>query len=257
MKRKLLVLILASTALASCRREAAPAPKIQGDLIAPPPPVAAVAAAANDETTNPPGRHRHPKPPPTQVRMVRDAYILATDTNAWNGALPSGTKGSAADLARTNLPSVNNLPGLDVNLPGYDDVSFATLGGFDFVLTKEMADGGAATADIIARAEAQIPTAIRSLDGRKTVIKGFLLPVRMNDSLAVEFLLMRNQSMCCYGVAPKVNEWITVKLSGKGVEPIMDRPIAVAGVLHVGPIVENGCLAGIYSLDGEKVITTF
>jgi hypothetical protein len=79
----------------------------------------------------------------------------------------------------------------------------------------------------------------------------------MNDSLAVEFLLMRNQSMCCYGVPPKVNEWITVHLGGKGVKPVMDQPIAVAGVLHVGPIEENGCLAGIYSLDGEQVITSF
>jgi hypothetical protein len=38
---------------------------------------------------------------------------------------------------------------------------------------------------------------------------------------------------------------------------MMDQPIAVAGVLHVGPIEENGSLAGIYRLDGEKVITPF
>ncbi len=63
--------------------------------------------------------------------------------------------------------------------------------------------------------------------------------------------------MCCYGVPPKVNEWITVELNGKGVKPVMDQPITVAGVLHVGPIEENGCLAGIYRMDGEKVIAPF
>lgn len=92
------------------------------------------------------------------------------------------------------------------------------------------------------------------LDGKKVIVQGFLLPVKMDDGLTVEFLLMRNQSMCCYGVPPKINEWITVRMKGKGVKPVMDQPIAVAGTLHVGPIQENGLLTGIYTLDCERVI---
>jgi hypothetical protein len=95
------------------------------------------------------------------------------------------------------------------------------------------------------------------LDGKKVVIQGFLLPVKMDDGLAVEFLLMRNQSMCCYGVPPKINEWISVKMTGKGVKAVMDQPIAVVGTLHVGPALENGLLTGIYDLDGEKIIGPF
>jgi hypothetical protein len=37
----------------------------------------------------------------------------------------------------------------------------------------------------------------------------------------------------------------------------MDQPIAVAGVLHVGPIMENGSLAGIYRLDADKISAPF
>ena len=185
--------------------------------------------------------------------MVMAEYVQLTQTNDWTGTMPSGTKGSAADLAKTNLPSVSSIAGLAREVPGYADVTFERLAGFDFVLTKEMADGTSDLMDIGRRAKAQIPASISAFDGKKVVIEGFLLPVKMNDSLAVEFLLMRNQSMCCYGVPPKVNEWITVRLGGKGVKPVMDQPIAVAGVLHVGPIEENGCLAGIYRLDGEKV----
>ena len=33
--------------------------------------------------------------------------------------------------------------------------------------------------------------------------------------------------------------------------------MAVAGVLRVGPVEENGCLAGIYRLEGEKAVTSF
>jgi hypothetical protein len=60
--------------------------------------------------------------------------------------------------------------------------------------------------------------------------------------------------MCCYGVPPKINEWITVQMTGKGVKPVMDQPIAVVGTLYVGPTQENGFLTGIYSMKGEKVI---
>ncbi len=207
--------------------------------------------------TNSPAKRKHPKPASTQRRMVMAEFVQLTQTNYWTGAMPSGTKGSAADLAKTNLPSVNSLPGAMQEVPGYAAVTFDRLAGFNFVLTKEMTDGSGNPKDMANQVKAQIAAMVSSLDVKKVVIEGFLLPVKMNDSLAVEFLLMRNQSMCCYGVPPKVNEWITVQLKGKGVKPVMDQPVAVAGVLHVGPIVENGCLAGIYRLDGDKAIAPF
>lgn len=160
--------------------------------------------------------------------------------------MASGTAGTAEDLAKTNLPSITSMAVADVHVPGYRNISFRELGGFSLDLTEDVGKAGA-----------QIPASVRSLDGGKVVIQGFLLPVKMNNGLAVEFLIMRNQSMCCYGVAPKINEWITVRLNGEGVKPVMDQPIAVAGVLHVGPILENGALSGIYSIDADKVSVPF
>jgi hypothetical protein len=58
-------------------------------------------------------------------------------------------------------------------------------------------------------------------------------------------------------VPPKINEWISVRMTGKGVKAIMDRPIVVAGTLHVGPSQENGLLADIYALDGDRVLEPF
>jgi predicted small lipoprotein YifL len=248
--------LLAVIAMTSCGRNSGPSnlppSKIHGDPIEPTA-VAEHAPLPAEETNGLPKR-KHPKPASTQRRMVMAEFVQLTQTNDWTGPMPSGTKGSAADLAKTNLPSVSSIAGLAREVPGYADVTFERLAGFDFVLTKEMADGTGSPKDIYSRAKAQIPAEILAFDGEKVVIEGFLLPVKMKDSLAVEFLLMRNQSMCCYGVPPKVNEWISVQVSGRGVKPIMDQPIAVAGVLHVGPIEENGCLAGIYRLDADKVI---
>jgi hypothetical protein len=233
-------------------RAPAPAAEIHGELIQP----AALADSdvANQNPTNNPPKRKHPKPPSVQVRMVMSQLAPSGQADGNGLAISGGTLGTAADLAKTNLTSASSLPAIRATPAGYQEVNFSTLSGFDFALSKEIADGSANPALTAATAKAQIPQSVQSLDGKKTVIQGFLLPVKMDDGLAVEFLLMRNQSMCCYGVPPKVNEWITVQMNGKGVRPVMDQPIAVIGTLHVGPTQENGFLTGIYNLDGEKVI---
>jgi hypothetical protein len=174
---------------------------------------------------------------------------VADDTNA----AIAGTAGTAADWAKIKVQRSTNPPPIEARVPGYSNITFATLGGFDFGLDQEIASG-TNFAETAAQARSRIPQSIQALDGSKALIEGFLLPVKMNNGLAIEFLLMRNQSMCCYGVAPKINEWVTVLLKGEGVKPVMDRPLAVAGTLHVGPTLENGLLTGIFVLDGEKVV---
>jgi hypothetical protein len=99
----------------------------------------------------------------------------------------------------------------------------------------------------------QIPDDIRKLDGQQVGIRGFLLPVKMNDGLAVEFLLMRDRSFCCYGAPPKINQWITVRMRYRGVKPVMDQVITVYGTLHVAEMRENGYLVGIYALSADKI----
>jgi hypothetical protein len=127
---------------------------------------------------------------------------------------------------------------------GYLKVGFERLGSFPFV-------GDCSTVSAAAT-EAQIPAAIKKLNGQKVVVTGFMLPVKMgnNDELTTEFLLLKSQLLCCYGVAPQANEWVLVERP-KGVKPLMDVPISFRGTLHVGAMFENGYLTGIYSLDGE------
>jgi hypothetical protein len=200
--------------------------------------------------SNAPPKRKHDKPASVQRRMLMAQLAQSADDT--NAAI-TGTAGTAADWAKIKARGLTNLPPIEVSAPGYSNITFATLGGFNFGLEKEIVRGTDAT-ETSAQARSRIPQEIQSLDGRKAVIEGFLLPVKMNNGLAIEFLLMRNQSMCCYGVAPRINEWVTVLLKGEGVKPLMDRPVAVAGTLHVGPTLENGLLTGIYVLDGEKVI---
>ena len=48
-----------------------------------------------------------------------------------------------------------------------------------------------------------------------------------------------------------------MRTTSSGVKPVMDQPVTVMGTLHVGPIEENGSLAGIYRLDARKVVDPF
>lgn len=94
---------------------------------------------------------------------------------------------------------------------------------------------------------------MKALDEKQVATQGFMLPLKMKDGLAVDFLLLKNQTGCCFGGIPAVNEWIQVRTTGKGVKPLMDEPITVFGTLHVGEILENGYLSGIYQMDCEKI----
>jgi hypothetical protein len=149
------------------------------------------------------------------------------------------TVGAAPVASATPAPAT-----APVVADGYLKVGFDQLGSFPFV-------GDCATVSAAAT-EAQIPTAIKKLNGQKVIVTGFMLPVKMstNDGLTTEFLLLRSQLLCCYGIAPQANEWVLVERP-KGVKPLMDVPISFRGTLHVGAMFENGYLTGIYSLNGE------
>lgn len=100
--------------------------------------------------------------------------------------------------------------------------------------------------------EEQIPAKVKEWNGKKAIVTGFMLPVKMDNGLVTEFLLVKDAMMCCYGTVPNMNEWVVVKM-GKGVKPLMDVPISFHGQLKVGAMFENGYMTGIYALDGEKM----
>ena len=159
---------------------------------------------------------------------------------AWCGVgevlgAPDATPGAGATPAPAGPPEM---------VDGYLKVGFDRLGSFPFLGSNSTAPAAAA--------EARIPADIKKFDGRKVIVTGFMLPIKMSgdDEYTTEFLLLKSQLLCCYGIAPQANEWVLVERP-KGVKPLMDVPISFRGTLHVGAMFENGYLTGIYSLDGE------
>ena len=135
----------------------------------------------------------------------------------------------------------------------YQLVTFEKLASFEFDMSEDVLDGSKDLETARGKAEAQIPDTIKSYNQQAVALQGFMLPLKVEGGLVTEFLIMRDQSMCCFGTVPKINEWVSVKMSNDGVKPVMDQPVTIYGKLHVGDMRENGYLVGIYKMDGDKL----
>jgi hypothetical protein len=131
----------------------------------------------------------------------------------------------------------------------YTPVGFDQLASYEFTPPDTDPAPGASKDET----QRQIPDKIKALDERKVAVTGFMLPVKMDNGLVKEFLLVKDPMMCCYGVMPKINEWVVVKMTGAGVKPLMDVPITFEGKLRVGAMYENGYLTGVYLLEGDRM----
>jgi hypothetical protein len=167
--------------------------------------------------------------------------------------LPISTNGNTFHPLTTNVPVEQTSREKQSQKETYEPIGFDKLSTYRFDLTKEMVDGQPDPLTASLKISEEIPKKVKAFDGKLVASKGFMLPVKVENGLVYEFLLLKSQSACCYGIMPKINEWINVRLGGHGVKAIMDQPITVYGTLHVGETRENGLLTAIYRIDGEKV----
>ena len=162
------------------------------------------------------------------------------------------TNSSVAVRPPIQTPVSEPVPTKPMEPTSYQTVGFDKLASYNF----EVADDAPVTnsANVPDKADEQIPAAVKVFNRQKVSIKGFMLPLKVQNGSVTEFLIMKDQSMCCYGNVPKITEWVNVKTSSGGIKPIMDQPVSILGTLHVGAMRENGYLIGIYQMDGEKMV---
>jgi hypothetical protein len=168
------------------------------------------------------------------VRPV--AEIRGKAINATN-AEPAIATNVVAEVKTNAEPTLVN---------GYLQVGFDKLSAFHYIMPDEVSPTNQPPAD-------QFPPAIKALNEKPIALRGFMLPLKVDQGLVTEMLIMRDQSMCCFGTSPKINEWVSVRMTEKGVKPVMDQPVTLFGKLKVGEMRENGYLVGIYELMGDKM----
>jgi hypothetical protein len=98
-----------------------------------------------------------------------------------------------------------------------------------------------------------VPAKLRTLDGQEVAVQGFMLPMKIHNRQVTQFLLMRTQNTCCFGIPPELNEMVEVLRIDNPTKVIMDVPITVVGKLHVHDRWEGTFLCSIYQLDAERI----
>ena len=173
----------------------------------------------------------------------------ANDARTGAQAEPQVDGGEPEKVARPDLPDPETVadPIEKEQLVGeHLDLPFAKISNYRYIF-PDVEDGE--------NIPDQIPESIKKLDGRKVAIRGFMLPVTQKNGVVTEFLLLKDQSMCCYGTMPQMNEWVHVIMTpGQSAPMVWDIPITVFGKFEVGEVFENGVLMTIYRLRFEKLV---
>ena len=125
---------------------------------------------------------------------------------------------------------------VDIDLPeGYARASWTVLGGFDY-------EEGMA-----------LPEAVRSLDGRKVGMTGYMMTLEEVEDIH-EFLLLESVWSCCFGIPAQLNQVILVDVVGTSGIQFTTWPILCLGRLSVGEEIEDGFVTSVYRLHAEKVL---
>ena len=210
-------------------------------------------SCVSPRSTSPPAIRRARKRPPTNTPgwtgcgRAPEADTASTEVRGTPIA-QAVAKSAPTNTTNTTAPAAAAKPA------GPTPANFDVLSSYAIEVSDDLL--GPVTNDVAEVAEkvnALIPAPVRALNEKAVSIKGFMLPLKVEGGLVTELLVMKDQSMCCYGSTPKLNEWVSVKMKQRGVRPLMDQPVTLFGTLHVGEMRENGYLTGIYRLEGDRM----
>lgn len=179
-------------------------------------------------------------------RCLVPSLVIILAADVWGQA--ASISGADVNATVKSVAAANVPPPAVEN--GYLKLGFEHLASYPF--NPPAFDPAASPGTKPPTGEDQIPALVKSWNGKKAIVTGYMVPVKMEKGLVTEFLLMRNTMACCFGGVPNMTEWVVVKMK-KGVPPLMDVPVAFYGQLKVGAMFENGYMTGLYELDGEKM----
>lgn len=95
-----------------------------------------------------------------------------------------------------------------------------------------------------------LPEQVRSLDGKRVAMAGYLV-----EGAYDELLLVKSVWGCCFGEPPAIDEAVVITMKGQVRDAWFASVVRIVGTLEVGPELEEGQLLSIYRLDAVQVDT--
>lgn len=186
----------------------------------------------------------------------RDESALIATTNApvrggqiQNVGGSTNSVGSATNvLSEAEMARIRARP--DPVEEGYIRPGFDKLSAYKYELYEFYSETNAGRAML--GSNDTIPPEIKSYDGKRVTVAGYILPMRTRRGVVTEFLLLRDQGTCCFGAQAQINHFIRVNFP-PGIKPDEPVPWKVAGTIRVGEIFIQGYLTGLYQLDADSV----
>jgi hypothetical protein len=103
----------------------------------------------------------------------------------------------------------------------------------------------------------KFPDEIKALDQKEAAIVGYMIPLEYKPTTQdiKIFMLVRDLMACCFGGAPRPDEWVYVEMDGDSATKLYPYlPIVVRGKLTVGRIEDEfGLSSGVYSMKAKSV----
>jgi|GEM_PF-4368357 len=175
----------------------------------------------------------------------------------------AATLASATDQSEPESRSLSDSlnPGFEISdttdADGYRVLTFNELAGWKYYYPGEVLTFGLGI-NYDAPVEERLPPPILALDSQQISVTGFMIPIDGNEDGVTEFLLVRNMMICCYGVAPKMNEWIHIKTAeDKPVLYYRNVPVCVRGLFRIDEQVEQRYVAHLYRMIADDLESRF
>jgi hypothetical protein len=98
-----------------------------------------------------------------------------------------------------------------------------------------------------------IPVKVLALSGKKVALMGTMIPLDGDGNGSSEFMLAISQDTCGFGVGPRINEWVHVKMRDGIKVKYRTEDALVKGTFKVHEVVEGGRVVGLYHMVGDEV----
>lgn len=188
-------------------------------------------------------------------------FVQGELLNAAPQSAPAGTaaptpRGAGGAVVTPAAMAFSAEPTVAAGKSNYAPLSFQRLSDYDY----EMPDPSKVekvntSATPIVDVNGQIPDAIKGLHGKKVVLQGFMIPTVVDKEGVKAFILCANQMMCCFGVTPWMNEWVSVRSAeGKPIKYVGDVLVQVYGTLEVGEEIKEGWVVSLYRMVSDDVV---